>query len=225
MTELRSLACAAAIVGVLSGCAGTTVDDASASRIDAERSVEDDWFCEPGEDGGWDCVQDPSRVANPRPLRLPKPLFAQPGGAAQAPFGSQAPRTALRQSATPEAPTPGAPWDSSTPLYQRLSYQPDRRTALTDLPGNFYAIQLVALSSREDLDEYIIDNNLPTLPGAVVENDGKRFYTLLAGIYTDRETAERAALSLPPSVRAQGPWIRSMESLQAAIARAEQLAE
>ena len=86
-------------------------------------------------------------------------------------------------------------------------------------------IQLIALSTREDLEQYIVDNDLPVMTGAVVEKDGERFYALLAGIYTDRETAERAAGSLPEALGAHGPWVRSMESLQAAMARAEELPE
>ena len=75
----------------------------------------------------------------------------------------------------------------------------------------------------QDLEQYIADNDLPAMSGAVVEKDGRRFYALLAGIYTDRETAERATRSLPEALSAHGPWVRSMESLQAAMARAEQL--
>ena len=86
-------------------------------------------------------------------------------------------------------------------------------------------IQLIALSTREDLEQYIADNDLPVMSGAVVEKDGELFYALLAGIYADRETAERATRSLPEELSAHGPWVRSMESLQAAMARAEQLLE
>ena len=113
------------------------------------------------------------------------------------------------------------PGNPPIPLYQQLSYQPDQPTALADLPGSFYAIQVIALSSREDLEQFIVDNDLPVMSGAVVEKDGALFYALLAGIYTDRETAERATLSLPEAISAQRPWIRSLESLQAAMARAQ----
>lgn len=208
------------LVVVLAGCANTTsTADSRDEWLVDERAVDADWFCEPAEDGGWDCVRDPERVANPRPVRLPKPLFTDPG-----PIG-------LRSSPTPELPgeappqdfSAAPPQDSSLPRYQQLSFQPERPTALADLPGTFYVIQLIALSTQEDLEQYIIDNNLPVMSGAVVERDGERFYALLAGIYTDRETAESAVRSLPEELSAHGPWVRSMESLQAAMARAEQL--
>ena len=203
------------LVAALAGCANTTSPaDSRAEWLIDERAGDDDWFCEPAEDGGWDCVQDPERVANPRPARLPKPLFANPVLSGPSP-GS-----------TLELPVEPPPRDlPALPLYQQLSFQPERPTALADLPGTFYVIQLIALSTRQDLEQYIADNDLPVMSGAVVERDGERFYALLAGIYTDRETAERAARSLPEELGAPGPWVRSMESLQAAMRRAEQLPE
>ncbi|MYF28358.1 MAG: hypothetical protein F4169_05760 [Gammaproteobacteria bacterium] len=221
MAVLRAVACAAPLVVVLSGCASSTpTDDSPAMWLINERSAEDDWFCEGAEDGGWDCVQDPQRVANPGTLRLPKPLFALPDTTAQ---GQDRPYSL---GAAPQQPADGAqaePEDSSAPLYQRLSYRPDRPTPLKDLPGSFYAIQVIALSSKEDLEQFTVDNDLPPMTGAVVETDGKRFYVLFAGIYPDRDTAERAARSLPAEISAHGTWVRSVESLQAAMARAEQI--
>ena len=203
------------LVLALAGCANTTsTADSRAEWLVDERARDDDWFCEPAEDGGWDCVQDPERVANPRPLRLPKPLFTDPGPSSPEPGQTHA------------LPTEAPPQISSNlPLYQQLSFQPEGPTALTDLPETFYVIQLIAMSTREDLEQFIVDNRLPVMSGAVVEKDGERFYALLAGIYTDRETAERAVRSLPDELSAHGPWIRSMESLQAAIKRAEQFSE
>ena len=211
----RTVVASLPLVVVLAGCANTTsTPDSPAEWLVDERAGDDDWFCEPAEDGGWDCVQDPERVANPRPVRLPKPLFTDPSPSSPEPVQTLA--------LPPEVPPQAS---SVLPLYQQLSFQPEGPTALTDLPATFYAIQLIALSSREDLEQFIADNNLPVMSGAMVERDGERFYALLAGIYTDRETAERAARSLPDELRAHGPWVRSMESLQAAIERAEQLPE
>lgn len=209
---VRRVLASVPLVVALAGCANTTYTANSRAEWLVDERAGGDWFCEPAENGGWDCVRDPERVANPRPARLPKPLFADSG-----PSGP-GPNPALE---LPAEPPPRSP--SALPLYQQLSFQPERPTALADLPGTFYVIQLIALSTQEDLEQYIIDNNLPVMSGAVVERDGERFYTLLAGIYTDRETAERAARSLPEELSAHGPWVRSMESLQAAMARAEQL--
>ena len=213
MPARRLVAFVVPLLVVLAGCANTTSTvDSRAEWLVDDRAKDDDWFCEPAEDGGWDCVQDPARVANPRPARLPSPLFTDPAPSPPQP------------APTPALPAETPPRDvSALPLYQELSFQPERPTALADLPETFYVIQLIALSTREDLEQYIADNDLPVMSGAVVEKDGERFYALLAGIYSDRETAERAARSLPEELSAHEPWIRSMESLQAAMARAEQL--
>ena len=215
---VRRIVASVPLVALLAGCASTPstppTPDSRADWLVDESAGDDDWFCEPAEDGGWDCVQDPERVANPRPVRLPKPLFTDPGPSAPEPVQTVA--------LPPEVPPQVS---SALPLYQQLTFQPEGPTALTDLPATFYAIQLIALSTREDLEQFITDNNLPVMSGAVVEKDGERFYALLAGIYKDRETAERAVRSLPDELSAHGPWIRSMESLQAAIKRAEQLSE
>ncbi len=212
------------LVLVLGGCAtNAPTEDPRADWLVGERDTRD-WFCEPAEDGGWDCVQDPQRVANPRPVRLPKPLFAEPGAAGQ----GQPPPLPSRVAPPPTAAAPPRiepDGPAAIPLYQRLAFQPDRPTDIADLPGSYYAIQLIAMSSQEDLEGFIADNNLPVMSGAVVERDGERFYALLAGIYTDRDTAERAARSLPEELAAHTPWVRSLASLQAAMARAEQLPE
>ena len=215
MPARRVVAFAVPLVVVLAGCANTTsTADSRAEWLVDDRAKDDDWFCEPAEDGGWDCVQDPQRVANPRPVRLPEPLFTTPAA------------SPLQPGPTLPSPVQAPPRDSSAiPLYQQLSFQPERPTALADLPGTFYVIQLIALSTREDLEQYIADNDLPVMSGAVVEKDGELFYALLAGIYADRETAERATRSLPEELSAHGPWVRSMESLQAAMVRAEELLE
>ena len=221
---VRRIVALVALVVVVAGCANTTsTADSRAEWLVDESARDDDWFCEPAEDGGWDCVQDPERVANPRPLRLPKPLFTTPGPSAPVPRQTLALPVEAPLPDSSALPVDAPPRNSSAlPLYQQLSFQPERPTALADLPGTFYVIQLIALSTREDLEQYIADNDLPVMSGAVVEKDGELFYALLAGIYADRETAERATRSLPEELSAHGPWVRSMESLQAAMARAEQ---
>ena len=223
MAVTRAIALAGALVAVLAGCANTaSVEESRAEWLVDERDTAA-WFCETAENGGWDCVQDPDRVANPRPVRLPKPLFALPSTPEPGPIPPSPPPANAQPSADTPVRTESA--DPTIPLYQQLSYQPDRPTDLADLPDTYYAIQLIALSSQADLEQFIVDNDLPLLSGAAVENNGERFYALLAGIYTDLETAERAARSLPEELNAHDPWIRSMESLQAAMARAEQLPE
>ena len=59
----RRIVVLAPLAVALAGCASTTpTGDSRAEWLVDERALDDDWFCEPAEDGGWDCVQDSARV-------------------------------------------------------------------------------------------------------------------------------------------------------------------
>ncbi|MCZ6890483.1 MAG: SPOR domain-containing protein, partial [Gammaproteobacteria bacterium] len=59
---------------------------------------------------------------------------------------------------------------------------------------------------------------------ARVARNGELYYVLLLGVYRDKSTAEEAAAQLPERIMSQNPWVRSMKSLQEAIANADRLA-
>ncbi len=110
------------------------------------------------------------------------------------------------------------------PLYRRLAYRPTDYVRLNELPPEFYVVQLVAVQTREALEEYAAREQLKNMTAARVERGGKLFYVLLLGIYEDRVRADRAATSLPPEFEDFEPWVRSLGSLQEAIARGDELA-
>lgn len=172
--------------------------------LGSRATQQDDWFCEPTADDGWECVQDADRVAKAQPRRLPKKTPA----------------------AAPTAPAPSPKLVASVPalpLYQELAYQPAVPVALTELPADFYAIQLLALSSRQELEQFVMDNGLHGMAAARIESKGQLRHVLLAGIYQDQATAERAAASLPENLRVMQPWVRALDSLQGAMRRADEL--
>ena len=82
-------------------------------------------------------------------------------------------------------------------------------------------IQLVALRSEADLEAFVIDHGLPPMSGALVEKNGERWFVLLAGVYEDLDTAQRALASLPENLKAMNPWLRPIASLREAMLRAE----
>lgn len=171
------------------------------------------WFCEMSKDGGWYCVQDPSQIAKPQPRRLPEPVAGGPARAEPSPADA---------APVPPAPLPASPASARPlPLYQRLAYQPEDSVALVDLPETFYVIQLVALRSQSDLEDFVLDNGLPPMSGALVEKDDRLWYVLLAGVYEDIDKARRAAESLPETLKAMNPWVRPMASLREAMLRAQ----
>lgn len=203
------------------------------------------WFCQTDEAGaGWDCERDAELAARPRPTRLPTPAAPQaptppppagpelvelvpletsavPSVEQIAPAQPDPVKAPASPSATPQPQPPSQPdaaVDETLPLYQRLAYVPDRPVLLTDLPGEFYAVQLVAMSTKEDLETWASQHDLQGFSAALVENDdGERYFVLLLGVYRDRQTAERAAAALPDSIKDVKPWVRPMAHLQAAM--------
>ena len=92
---------------------------------------------------------------------------------------------------------------------------------MAGLPESFYVIQLVALRSKADLEAFVDDHGLPPMSGALVEKNGERWFVLLAGVYEDLDTAQRALASLPENLKAMNPWLRPIASLREAMLRAE----
>lgn len=210
-----------------------------------------DWFCQLDASGqGWQCVQDPDLAENPQPERFPEPAPQQPElslpGApdaaapgpderALAPESSELPPTAPQRAAAPQRPAGEQPAAAAEPASApappadrrpdsaRLAYQPAQPVALADLPGTFYAVQVLAMNTRAQLDAFVRRHDISGLSSARVERNGAVYYVLLLGIYETLERARQAAAGLPPALAGVDPWIRSVSSLQAAMRRAEAL--
>lgn len=124
----------------------------------------------------------------------------------------------------PDAPAPppaaAAGSDDAVPEHVRLAYRPPEPVALTELPDDFYAVQLLAMSSKEGLETFVEQERLEGISAARVERDGKLFYVLLLGIYETEDLAQRAVAALPRPLQGTRPWIRRLGSLQAAMHRA-----
>ena len=93
--------------------------------------------------------------------------------------------------------------------------------SLMDLPTDFFAVQVIALSSKESLEAFASEHQIKGMSAAEVVSGDKVMYVLLLGIYESREIAEEAASGLPPPF--ESPWIRSIGSLQQAMLAAEKL--
>ena len=110
------------------------------------------------------------------------------------------------------------------PAYRYLAYRPDREVAFTDLPDEFYAVQLLALASPEAVERFVARAGVPGLAAARVEREGRLFYVLLLGIYRNRPDAVRAVESSPATLHHPTPWIRPLYTLKQAMLRADELA-
>ena len=201
------------------------------------------WFCEMGEQADeWACVQstgladavadagtgDATTAPSPAVQTPPRQTAPPPAGSLDQAAASPSVQAAAPQPAPPTsrraAPPPSAPATADMPLYQRLAYRPSGYVRLSELPAEFYVVQLVAVQTREALEEYATRQGLKNMTAARVERDGKLFYVLLLGIYEDRDRADRAATNLPPEFQDFTPWVRSLGSLQEAIGRGDALA-
>ena len=251
-SKSTSLAAAAALLSLLlAGCGSRPVVDTATTPPGPTGP----WFCEPATDGaGWDCTDNPDRIANPRPSQpLARALAKRDAAEAAARRDAVGSVDALNDSlvtagadgaaeAEIEAPTPGQTSSASAPAttaadidpatttvtppqepaYVRLAYRPERPVSLLDLPPDFYAVQVVALSSADELERFFDRLGVDDLTAAEVEVDGELRYVLLLGIYETFAAAEQAAADPPAALASYYPWVRRLEGLQAAMLRAEQ---
>ncbi|NOX51522.1 MAG: hypothetical protein GXP16_13470 [Gammaproteobacteria bacterium] len=227
----------------LGACTATST--ANLASADSENYNKEPWFCQVAETKGqWECIQSETLAASPKPQRLPEPLgkpqaelppvveeFAEalprptpaskpipvPVQISQPPEPAQPPE--LAQNGLPKQSTQIQAAD--IPAYVALSYRPDEPVSILDLPQNYYAVQLVALSSKEALEEYAKKNKIRGMSAARVATGEKIFYILLLGIYENRSNAEQAIDSLTAPFNTLGSWIRSVGSLQKAMLAAD----
>jgi septal ring-binding cell division protein DamX len=220
----------------LAACGSTNpADDVAARAARAEMEAKKQWFCQVGtDDESWECVDDPGLVQDPQPERLPSAATAPPEPAVTEPFEepAQPPQTDLADAPPPaRQPSERLPEEPAAaesaptiPRYQQLAYQPEEAVSLLDLPQSFWAAQLIALATKEELEAYADEHHLVGMSAARVAVAGNLFYVLLLGIYETRELAEAATADLPPPFDVDPPWLRSVGSLQKAILAGNELA-
>ena len=197
---------------LLAGCGG------SAARTPQIETVDGRWFCQTtSDDEGWDCVQDEALAANPKPDRLPQPRQPQ-STAIEPPIPAPPPEPVAAETDSLRDQSPIV-MDPELPPHVALAYRPESAVSLLDLPDKFWAVQLLAVSSKAALEDYARKNNLRGMSAAEIVSGGSRFYILLLGIYETRERAERAVAGLPPPF--DDHWIRSLGSLKQGMLEAE----
>lgn len=209
--RLLSVSLLALAVGA---CRGTAPVDVMGSGP----GTDDDWQCLPAPDGGWACTRESGAAE--------APVVAAPAAAAPAPAPPAPPREAPRaelseaRAAAPPPPARAVPQRTPAPAAPPLA----KPALLADVPATHYAVQLIALQSEAALDGFVAERQLGAMTRVRVESGGRLHFALLAGVYPSRQAADRAVAALAPALRALKPWVRTVASLQAAIARADALA-
>lgn len=80
--------------------------------------------------------------------------------------------------------------------------------------SNQWAVQLMAVQTKEYLDEFLAENELED--GATwfeFDLNGEHYYALVIGVYNTRMEADEAAMAISETYGMQ-PWVRSMRSIQ-----------
>jgi len=95
---------------------------------------------------------------------------------------------------------------------------------IIDLPKNFYAAQLLAVSTKKQIEDFVIAENLYNMSAARIARNDRVLYVLLMGVYQSKEIAEQAVALMPQKVLSMEPWIRPIGGLQNAMIRGDQLA-
>ena len=199
----------------VSACRGAAPVDVMGSGP----GTDDDWQCRPAPDGGWACTRESGAAeagVNETPAAAVPPAAAS---APAPPAPREAPRAELGEE-LPAAPLSPAPAAQRTPA----PAAPAEPSLLADVPTTHYAVQLIALQSEAALDGFVAERQLGAMTRVRVESGGRLHFALLAGVYPSRGQADQAVAALAPALRALKPWVRTVGSLQAAIARADALA-
>lgn len=232
------------MLAALTACRGPASTDDTTSVSQSAQETQENWLCQTSASGDWACRRDADPDAQPRPTQLPvvddePPAPPTPLPAVEptpTPKAARAPAAPATQLASPAAPAVSAPApapvtapqpadDPALPLYRQLAYQSDSARQLTELPSEFYALQLFAMSSQEELAQFVNNRQLQGMTTARVERNGELFYVLIAGIYENSEAAERAALSIEAEFDVFKPWVRPLRTLQSAVRRAEHITD
>jgi DamX protein len=99
----------------------------------------------------------------------------------------------------------------------------DEQWLLTQNP-DYFTLQLVAGHHKATIMQFIEKHHLatPQLAYYYTHRDGKNWHNLLYGVFSDRQSAQQASKQLPKELAKLKPWVRTIESIQIDIYRAQQ---
>jgi len=122
------------------------------------------------------------------------------------------------------APEPGAQAQRrQEPAYARFAYRPAEPVRIIDLPADFYAAQLLAVSTKAQIEDFVVAKDLYNMSAARIEREGQILYVLLLGVYESKDLALQAVAHMPEEVRDLKPWVRPVDGLQDSMTRADRL--
>jgi septal ring-binding cell division protein DamX len=216
---------------VLTACSNNPTATSTNQAENISRAQDKAWFCQMAENGeDWQCVQDARLAKNPKPDRLP--VRDQTNKAAADISAATEPDPLSDNSETAQPPADSnsnnevasavAAPVTDLPTHIALSYRPEQPVALTDLPADYFAVQLIAVSRKKDLEKFAERHQIRGMSAARILSQDQLFYVLLLGVYESYAYAERAVASLGPPFDTLQPWIRPMAPLQKSMLAADE---
>lgn len=89
---------------------------------------------------------------------------------------------------------------------------------LLSYPSSSYAVQIVGASSEANIQAFVKATQLSVTAGYFETRlNGNPWYVVIAGNFSDKESAAALISALPDSAKASGPWVRSLASIQSDI--------
>ena len=206
---------------VLAGCTTKATSPNQAQQRSAS-DEETSWHCEQGT-STWSCkrltiAEIQQREADRRNKRFDWSLPPAKSTPEQLETPQEKSAVVSAQQAAVSLPPAASPIEPSAPAQESAT-----SASLQDLPGDFWAVQLIALNSQTQLRDFMQSTQLDELTGAMIEVNGRTWYVALLGIYENRDLAEQAAAQRPVALQRYEPYIRSVASLQAAMIAADPL--
>lgn len=145
------------------------------------------------------------KTTTPPPAAQPKPVVSSQPVPAQTPVPVQA--TTEPDNSMPIVP----PRQATTPTTSGVE-------RLRSAPASNFTIQLLASANKSELLRYIQANALDSQAMYYqTQRNGQDLFVLVYGLYTNRSEAQAALQKLPAPIRAQQPWIKSMDTVKASL--------
>lgn len=89
---------------------------------------------------------------------------------------------------------------------------------IMDSPSSNFVIQILGASSEANIRAFIETEKIAANTGYFKTNlNGKPWFVVLVGNFSDRTSATAAMNALPAKAKAYGPWVRGATEIQAAI--------
>ena len=94
---------------------------------------------------------------------------------------------------------------------------------LLSYPSTSYTVQIVGASSESNIQAFVATAQLSTAAGYFETRlNGKPWYVVIAGNFSNKEAAAVFLSALPDSAKASGPWVRSLRAIQSDIQKLQQ---